>query len=111
MPVSNTLSTTIKQIDCLYVFHFSYITCLTSCREYVVDLVGEPGNVHNPDLSINGAVCSSVPSPFQISHLKEFQQPDVNDVIDTQILKYSRGPDNPIYSGFFNILHSFKGFV
>lgn len=44
-------------------------------REYVVDLVGEPGNVHGPDSSINGGFLSSMPSPFQISHLKEFQQP------------------------------------
>ncbi|GFY96069.1 protein kinase superfamily protein [Actinidia rufa] len=28
-------------------------------REYVVDLVGEPGNVHDPDSSINGGVLSS----------------------------------------------------
>ncbi|KAA3476619.1 serine/threonine-protein kinase CTR1-like [Gossypium australe] len=46
-----------------------------SSREYVVDLVGEPGNVHGPDSSINGGFLSSMPSPFQISHLKEFQQP------------------------------------
>ncbi|KAL4301436.1 hypothetical protein HN51_052854 [Arachis hypogaea] len=44
-------------------------------REYVVDLVGEPGNVHGPDSSINGAYLSSMPSPFQISHLKESQSP------------------------------------
>ncbi|KAF7817038.1 serine/threonine-protein kinase CTR1-like [Senna tora] len=44
-------------------------------REYVVDLVGEPGNVHGPDSSINGAYVSSMPSPFQISHLKESQSP------------------------------------
>ena len=44
-------------------------------REYVVDLVGEPGNVHGPDSSINGGLLSPMPSPFQISHLKEFQQP------------------------------------
>ncbi|XP_052191008.1 serine/threonine-protein kinase CTR1 isoform X2 [Diospyros lotus] len=43
-------------------------------REYVVDLVGEPGTVHGPDSSINGGVISPMPSPFQISHLKEFQQ-------------------------------------
>ncbi|KAK9136155.1 hypothetical protein Syun_015485 [Stephania yunnanensis] len=46
-----------------------------SSREYVVDLVGEPGNVHGPDSSINGALVSSMPSPFQISHLKGYQQP------------------------------------
>ncbi|KAL2498108.1 Protein kinase superfamily protein [Abeliophyllum distichum] len=68
-------------------------------REYVVDLVGEPGNVHGPDLSFNGGVCSTVPSPFQISHLKEFQQPDENDEIDNQISNYSCGRDNLLYSG------------
>ncbi|PNX99069.1 serine/threonine-protein kinase CTR1-like protein, partial [Trifolium pratense] len=31
-------------------------------REFVVDLVGEPGNVHGPDSSINGAYASSIPS-------------------------------------------------
>ncbi|KAI4337585.1 hypothetical protein L6164_015982 [Bauhinia variegata] len=47
-------------------------------REYVVDLVGEPGNVHGPDSSINGAYISSVPSPIQISHLKESQSPYID---------------------------------
>ncbi|OAY51120.1 serine/threonine-protein kinase CTR1 isoform X2 [Manihot esculenta] len=42
-------------------------------REYVVDLVGQPGNVHGPDSTINGGFISSIPSPFQISRLKEFQ--------------------------------------
>lgn len=44
-------------------------------REYVVDLVGEPGNLYGPDSSVNGALLSPMPSLFQISHLKEFQQP------------------------------------
>ncbi|KAF6160628.1 hypothetical protein GIB67_019568 [Kingdonia uniflora] len=44
-------------------------------REYVVDLVGEPGNIHGPDSSINGASLSSMPSPFQIPNLKGSQQP------------------------------------
>lgn len=35
----------------------------------MVDLIGEPGNVHHPDSSINGHLLSSVPSPFQVSHL------------------------------------------
>ncbi|OAY83077.1 serine/threonine-protein kinase CTR1-like [Ananas comosus] len=38
-------------------------------REYVVDLVGEPGNICDPDSSINGQLLSSLPSPFQVSHL------------------------------------------
>lgn len=43
-------------------------------REYVVDLVCEPGNVHSPDSSVNGGLLASLSSPFQISRLKEFQQ-------------------------------------
>lgn len=50
-----------------------------SLREYVVDLVAEPGNVHNPDSSINGPVLTSIPSPFQTSHQKAPQESnDVN---------------------------------
>ncbi|KAM7259432.1 hypothetical protein ACFE04_015173 [Oxalis oulophora] len=43
-------------------------------REYVVDLVGEPGHIHGPDSSISAGFLSPMPSPFQISHLKEYQQ-------------------------------------
>ncbi|CAL0305608.1 unnamed protein product [Lupinus luteus] len=53
-------------------------------REYVVDLVGEPGNVHGPDSSINGAYVSSMPSPFQISHLKESQSPYLDGAESSQ---------------------------
>lgn len=49
-------------------------------REFVVDLVGDPGNVHGPDSSINGGVLSPVPSPLQVSHLTEFQQPMDSDI-------------------------------
>ncbi|KAG4954862.1 Serine/threonine-protein kinase CTR1 [Glycine soja] len=55
-------------------------------REYVVDLVGEPGNIHGPDSSINGAYVSSIPSPFQISHLKESQSPYVDVAACSQSL-------------------------
>ncbi|KAG5063992.1 hypothetical protein JHK85_005175 [Glycine max] len=55
-------------------------------REYVVDLVGEPGNIHGPDSSINGAYVSSIPSPFQISHLKECQSPYVDVAACSQSL-------------------------
>ncbi|CAL5385754.1 unnamed protein product [Camellia sinensis] len=71
-------------------------------REYVVDLVGEPGNVHGPDSSINGAGLSSVPSPFQISHLKEFQQPYIDNASHCQISnsKHTCAPsENPLHSG------------
>ncbi|XP_021759767.1 serine/threonine-protein kinase CTR1-like [Chenopodium quinoa] len=43
-------------------------------REYVVDLICEPGNVRSPDSSVNGGLLTSLSSPFQISRLKEFQQ-------------------------------------
>ncbi|CAN6449536.1 unnamed protein product [Victoria cruziana] len=36
-------------------------------REYVVDLVGEPGTLHEPDSSINGPSVLAMPSPFRIS--------------------------------------------
>ncbi|KAL5213895.1 hypothetical protein ABZP36_003047 [Zizania latifolia] len=36
-------------------------------REYVVDLVVEPGSLCRPDSSINGQLLSSVPSPFKSS--------------------------------------------
>ncbi|KAG6531950.1 hypothetical protein ZIOFF_005786 [Zingiber officinale] len=44
-----------------------------SLREYVVDLVGEPGKVCKPDSSINGHLLSSLPSPFQVPHLHGFK--------------------------------------
>ncbi|XP_038703808.1 serine/threonine-protein kinase CTR1-like isoform X2 [Tripterygium wilfordii] len=70
-------------------------------REYVVDLVREPGNIHGPDSSINGAV-SSIPSPLQVSHLKEGQQSNMETASSCQILdsKHSCGlPENSSYSG------------
>ncbi|EEF48642.1 map3k delta-1 protein kinase, putative [Ricinus communis] len=48
-------------------------------REYVVDLVGQPGNIHGPDSTINGGFIPSIPSPFKISHLKDFQHPCMDD--------------------------------
>lgn len=81
-------------------------------REYVVDLVGQPGNVHGPDSSINGGLLSSMPSPFQVSHLKEFQQPYVDASSSYQILnsQHTRAsPRNPLYSGTIH-LHILKGF-
>ncbi|KAL4310523.1 hypothetical protein GQ457_01G011140 [Hibiscus cannabinus] len=55
-------------------------------REYVVDLVGEPGNIHGPDCTINGEYLSSLPSPFQISHLKQFQLPCMDNASYCQII-------------------------
>ncbi|KAL6986798.1 hypothetical protein U1Q18_043401 [Sarracenia purpurea var. burkii] len=72
-------------------------------REYVVDLVGEPGNIHGPDSSINGGVLSSVPSPLQITHLKEFQYPYMDNALDFQTLnstyKCTPPESSIIYSG------------
>ncbi|CAH8384634.1 unnamed protein product [Eruca vesicaria subsp. sativa] len=46
-------------------------------REYVVDLIGKPGNVHDPDSSINGETLCQIPSPLRMSHLTEFSRPFV----------------------------------
>ncbi|GFQ04967.1 serine/threonine-protein kinase ctr1 [Phtheirospermum japonicum] len=68
-------------------------------REFVVDLVGQPGNVHGADSSINGSLMGSVPSPLQVSHLKEFQQDGKNE-IECQLLnsKYACDSNNPRHS-------------
>jgi hypothetical protein len=85
------------------IFHALLFTCIHFFnREYVVDLVGEPGNVHGPDSSINGGLLSSMPSPFKICHLKEFQQPHVDVASSCQILNSEHmcdPPKNPLYSG------------
>lgn len=74
-------------------------------REFVVDLVGDPGNVHGPDSSINGSVLSPAPSPFQIPHLREYQQGLVDDVSFCQILKSKNEfahVRNPVHAGRFS---------
>ncbi|XP_074263665.1 serine/threonine-protein kinase CTR1 [Silene latifolia] len=48
-------------------------------REFVVDLVCEPGNVHSPDSSINGSLLAPMPLTFQDSRIKEFQQSFVHN--------------------------------
>lgn len=70
-------------------------------REYVVDLVGQPGNLHGPDSTINGGFLSSVPSPFQIPHIKESQQPYIDDApYEIQDCKQLCAfPENPLCSG------------
>ena len=75
-------------------------------REYVVDLVGEPGNVHGPDSSINGGYLSSMPSPFQISHLKEYQQPylDSGQIVNSN--NTCGSPENLPYLGVLYDLHT-----
>lgn len=57
-----------------------------SSREYVVDLVGKPGNVHIPDSSINGALLAPIPSPFRASHLKSYQETYADDASLSQTL-------------------------
>lgn len=47
---------------------------LSGCREYVVDLVGEPGRTYYPDSSINGALDWSINSPFQLSNRKAYKE-------------------------------------
>ncbi|XVF39660.1 hypothetical protein PTKIN_Ptkin01aG0051200 [Pterospermum kingtungense] len=77
-----------------------------SSREYVVDLVGKPGNIHGPDSSINGGFHSSMPSPFQISHLQEFRQPYMDNASNCQNIdsKDSCSPlENSIHSGAVEI--------
>lgn len=73
-------------------------------REFVVDLIGEPGSVHDPDSSINGSVCFSVPSPFQISHLREFQQPYMDCDINCQLenSNYTFSPPSVLCSGMLH---------
>lgn len=44
-------------------------------REYVVDLIGKPGNVHDPDSSINGGTHCQFSSPLRMSHLTEVSSP------------------------------------
>ncbi|XP_024963779.1 serine/threonine-protein kinase CTR1 [Cynara cardunculus var. scolymus] len=61
-------------------------------REYVMDLIGQPGNIYNPDSSINGDILSSVPSPFQSSHLKEVQQVYVDRASISQVKTIEGGP-------------------
>ncbi|GAU46717.1 hypothetical protein TSUD_244100 [Trifolium subterraneum] len=69
-------------------------------REYVVDLVGEPGNILGPDSSINGAYVSSIPSPFQISHLRDSQSSYTDDAASPQVICFNQNsPNNHLYSG------------
>ncbi|KAI9106679.1 hypothetical protein K1719_022207 [Acacia pycnantha] len=71
-------------------------------REYVVDLVGEPGNVHGPDSSINGAYVCSTPSPFQISHILESKSPYRDDASSSRFSSSTDSsvvPESHLYSG------------
>ncbi|XP_065880355.1 serine/threonine-protein kinase CTR1 isoform X1 [Euphorbia lathyris] len=68
-------------------------------REYVVDLVGQPGNVHGPDSTINGGFLSSIPSPFQISHPRFQHFYMDNAICPIQGSELSPFPTNPLYLG------------
>lgn len=75
-------------------------------REYVVDLVGEPGNITGPDSSINGAYVSSTPSPFQISHLRKSQSPYVDDAASPQVICFNQSSsNNQPYSGMLGFIY------
>ena len=68
----------------------------------MVDLVGEPGNVHGPDSTINGAYISSIPSPFQTSHLKESQSPYMDNADCSQFISSDHSrvvPESHLYPG------------
>lgn len=84
---------------------------MKSSREFVVDLVGEPGNVHGPDFSISEGVLSSVASPFQISHLKEHQDPylDREACSQMQSSKNFCAPTSILYSGNEEGGHAVQG--
>jgi len=71
----------------------------------VVDLVREPGSVHKPDSSINGGLLSPVPSPFQISLVKEFRRPSVRNESCSQvpISKRTCAASGPLTSGMVSL--------
>eukprot|EP00256_Glycine_max_P062322 XP_014631783.1 serine/threonine-protein kinase CTR1 isoform X2 [Glycine max] len=94
---------------------------MATTREYVVDLVGEPGNIHGPDSSINGAYVWSMPSSFQISHLKESQSPYLDGTtscissnlrpINPESLPYSGSEQNDQQLKETDLLKSHKGSI
>ncbi|CAJ2642551.1 unnamed protein product [Trifolium pratense] len=71
--------------------------------EYVVDLVGEPGNIFGPDSSIYGAYVSSIPSPFQISHMRDSQSPYADDAASPQVICFNQNsPNNDLYTALLH---------
>ncbi|XP_076949420.1 serine/threonine-protein kinase CTR1-like [Bidens hawaiensis] len=64
-------------------------------REYVVDLIGQPGNFYNPDSSINGDIFSSVSSSssFQNPHLKDVQQVPTGNTLYSDVEVKNDGKD------------------
>lgn len=79
---------------------FDLLIYIATCfyREYVVDLIGDPGSVHGPDASINGGVLSSLPSPFKMSYVKEFPQRCIDNVF-TQLPQEKDAVAEMPYSG------------
>ncbi|XP_076940554.1 serine/threonine-protein kinase CTR1-like [Bidens hawaiensis] len=63
-------------------------------REYVVDLIGQPGNFYNPDSSINGDIFSSVSSSFQNPHLKDVQQVPNTLYTDAEVSSDGKNREN-----------------
>lgn len=70
-------------------------------REYVVDLVCKPGKVHSPDASINGGLLSSVPSPFQVSRLKDYKKPYVHIESSAPLSKCTCASPGPLSPGSY----------
>ncbi|XP_051150642.1 serine/threonine-protein kinase CTR1-like isoform X2 [Andrographis paniculata] len=73
--------------------------CVSDHQSSCLIKIEDERNVHGPDSSINGSSLSSVPSPFQVSHLTEFQQ-DMTTEADFQSFnsKHAYRNDNPAYS-------------
>uniref|UniRef100_A0A6N2ML54 EDR1/CTR1/ARMC3-like peptidase-like domain-containing protein n=1 Tax=Salix viminalis TaxID=40686 RepID=A0A6N2ML54_SALVM len=55
------------------------LSMLKNLVRYVVDLVGSSQNLHGPDSPINGGFFFSMFLPFQINHIKDHQQPYLDD--------------------------------
>ncbi|KAK4789138.1 hypothetical protein SAY86_020457 [Trapa natans] len=55
-------------------------------REFVVDLIGKPGNVRGPDSSINGSFITSSASSFRVSDMKDIRH-YMDDPTSYEILK------------------------
>ena len=93
----------------LFLTNDVYTVLIVFCdREYVVDLVGEPGNIHGPDSSINGGFLSPMPSLLQISHLKEFQHPYKDSGQNAQSNSSRVSPENLQHTGVFLLDLNYK---
>lgn len=80
----------------------------------MIDLIGKPGNFHNPDSSINGDILSPVPSPFQSSHIKDVQQVYVGHTSISDVKSTHVPTKNTLHSGityFVNVKHQCSFFI